>query len=363
MRHVSTHQERHQARVGSGDRLAANPPEGLTGQHRHAGRLLLEQISKHIGAKVKLAKGTKAEAAHVSDGLRFGTYYRAAGHLANPTTATFEQSADAPTAQQQAATFNPNCWVTIRRDGTTVIESSHSEQGQGILTGIMSAIVDEADSDWDKVEIYEAGLTSEAPYISHSITGGFTMMDDLARFRHAGATVRTMMKTAAANTWKVPVEEIETHKGVATHKASGKTATYGDLVRAARDLPVPTDITLKTRAEWDLIGKWVQRVDIPEKVDGSAIYPIDMDLPGMLTAVPVIGYTYGSTVRWYDDSDDAESAGRQEGRRGPAIREWLSPGIVGAGGQLLRRHAGRARAARGLEQLPRQSAEQPRDHG
>jgi len=264
--------------------------------------LLLEQITKHIGAKVKVAKGTKADAEHVSDGLRFGTYYRAAGHLSNPTTATFEQSADAPTAQQQAATFNPNCWVTIRRDGTTVIESSHSEQGQGILTGIMSAIVDEADADWDKVEIYEAGLSSEAPYISHSITGGFTMLDDLARFRHAGATVRTMMKTAAANTFKVPVEEIETHKGVATHKPSGKTATYGDLVRAARDLPVPTDITLKTRAEWDLIGKWVQRVDIPEKVDGSAIYPIDMDLPGMLVGVPVIGYTYGSTVRWFDAS-------------------------------------------------------------
>jgi len=264
--------------------------------------LLLEQISKHIGAKVTLAKGTKAEAAHVKDGLRFGTFYREAGHLSHPTTATFEQSADAPTAQQQAATFNPNCWVTIRRDGTTVIESSHSEQGQGILTGIMSAIVDEADSDWDKVEIYEAGLSSEAPYISHSITGGFTMMDDLARFRHAGATIRTMMKTAAANTWKVPVEEIETHKGVASHKASGRTATYGDLVRAARDLPIPTDVALKTRAEWDLIGKWVQRVDVPEKVDGSAIYPIDMDLPGMLTAVPVIGYTYGSTVRWYDAS-------------------------------------------------------------
>jgi isoquinoline 1-oxidoreductase beta subunit len=247
--------------------------------------LLLEQISKHVGAKVKVAKGTKAEAEHVSDGLRFGTFYREAGHLANPNATTFEQSADAPTEEQQAATFNPNCWVTIRRDGTTVIEASHSEQGQGILTGIMSAIVDEADSDWDKVEVYEAGLTSEAPYIAHSITGGFTMM-----------------KTAAANTWKVPLGEVETHKGVASHKASGKTATYGDLVKAARDLPIPTDITLKTRAEWDLIGKWVQRVDIPEKVDGSAIYPIDMDLPGMLVGVPVIGYTYGSTVRWFDAS-------------------------------------------------------------
>jgi isoquinoline 1-oxidoreductase beta subunit len=112
------------------------------------------------------------------------------------------------------------------------------------------------------------------------------------------------MKAAAASTWKVPVDQVETHKGVATHKASGKTANYGDLVKTARDLPVPkeSDVKLKARSDWQLIGKVVPRVDIPEKVNGSAIYPMDMDLPGMLVAVPVIGYTYGSTVRWYDDS-------------------------------------------------------------
>src|SRR5262249_54946480 len=213
------------------------------------------------------------------------------------THATFEQSADAPTAQAQAAQLTPNCWVTIRRDGTTVIESSHSEQGQGILTGIISVIVDEADSDWDKVEVYEAGLSSEAPYIAHSITGGFTMMDDLARLRHAGATVRALMKAAAARIWSVPGDEVETNKGVASHRASGKTASYGARVKTARDLPVPSDLKLKTRSEWHLIGKWVPRIDIPEKVDGSAIYPIDMDLPGMLVGVPVIGYTYGATIR------------------------------------------------------------------
>ena len=271
-------------------------------------------------AKVKIAKNKKADAAHVSDGLRLGTLYRTTGqpgHLARETPnaaanvaqylathATFEQSADAPTAQAQAAQLTPNCWVTIRRDGTTVIESSHSEQGQGILTGIISVIVDEADSDWDKVEIYEAGLSSEAPYISHSLTGGFVWKDDLSRLRHAGATIRSLMKAAAASTWKVPVDQVETHKGVATHKASGKTANYGDLVKTARDLPVPkeSDVKLKARSDWQLIGKLVPRVDIPEKVNGSAIYPMDMDLPGMLVGVPVIGYTYGSTVRWYDDS-------------------------------------------------------------
>jgi len=273
--------------------------------------LPLEHIGDQNAGNVKVSK-RQAEAAQVSDGLRLGTRYRTTGQgsrVARRTAqssvnvqAAFEQSADAPTAQQQAAQFTPNCWVTIRRDGTTVIESSHSEQGQGILTGIMSAIVDEADADWDKVEVYEAGLSSEAPYISHSITGGFTMMDDLARLRHAGATVRAMMKSAAASIWKVPAAEIETYKGVASHLASGQTSNYGDLVKTARDLPLPANVTLKTPSEWQLIGKWVPRIDIPEKVDGSAIYPIDMDLPGMLVGVPVIGYTYNSTVRWYDDS-------------------------------------------------------------
>jgi len=277
----------------------------------------MEPISKQPVAKV--AK-RKAEVAQVLDGLRLGTLYRTTGqpgHLARKTPnaaanvaqhlathAIFKQSADAPTAQAQAAQLTPNCWVTIRRDGTTVIESSHSEQGQGILTGIVSVLVDEADSDWDKVEIYEAGLSSEAPYISHSLTGGFVWKDDLTRLRHAGATIRSLMKAAAASMWKVPVDEIETYKGVASHLASGKTANYGDLVKTARDLPVPSegDVKLKSRSEWQLIGKLVPRVDIPEKVNGSAIYPMDMELPGMLVGVPVIGYTWGSTIRWYDDS-------------------------------------------------------------
>src|SRR5262249_32709039 len=111
-----------------------------------------------------------------------------------PTHATLDQSADTPMAQAQGSEVAPNCWGTSRRDGTTVIESSQSEQGEGILTGIISVIVDEADSDWDKVEIYEAGLSSEAPYISHSLTGGFVWKDDLSRLRHAGATVRSLMK-------------------------------------------------------------------------------------------------------------------------------------------------------------------------
>jgi isoquinoline 1-oxidoreductase beta subunit len=226
----------------------------------------------------------------------------------------------------------------------------------------MSAIGDEADSDWDKVEIYEAGLSSEAPYIAHSITGGFTMMDDLARFRYAGATVREMMKAAAAKNWNVSLGEIETHKGVATHKPSGRKASYGDLAAAARDVPVPKDPTLKTRADWNLIGKWVQRVDIPEKVDGSAIYPIDMDLPGMLVGV---------------GRSDTPTTRRSAGSTLPTLKV---PGVkkvvqvpefaVGYPQALLVLADNYYAATLGAQELrvvwdnyPANQAEQPRDHG
>jgi isoquinoline 1-oxidoreductase beta subunit len=279
--------------------------------------------AKHASptVKAKVSRHEEAPAHKVSDGLRFGTFYRRPGRFAHPEAAV-EQLAGTPSAEEQAGTFSPNAWVTITRDGTTIIESSHSEQGQGILTGIMATIVDEADSDWEKVEIFTAPLTSDTPYLMHSITGGFTMTDDFGLLGHAGATVRMMMKTAAAKVWNVPVEEVETHKGEAHHKASGRKTTYGELVPTARDLPIPSDFPLKSPDERQLIGKWIPRVDIPAKVDGSAVYPMDIDLPGMLVGVPVIGYTYGSTSYWYDDSATL---------RVPGVKQVVKVPVMGSG--------------------------------
>ncbi|HEY7066655.1 MAG TPA: molybdopterin cofactor-binding domain-containing protein [Chloroflexota bacterium] len=257
----------------------------------------------------------------LQQGLRFGTYYRMIGRGAQ-VKAGVEQMEDAPSPTEAATAFTPNVWITVTTDGTTVIECSHSEQGQGILTSVMAVMVDEADSDWDNVQIYMAPLASETPYLMHSITGGFTMLDNFKYLRHAGATVRAMMKAAAAQVWSVPVEEITTHKGVASHAKSGRQTTYADLVPVAKNVAVPTDVPLKSPDEWQLIGKWIPRVDVPAKVDGSAIFPMDIDLPGMLVGVPVIGYTFGSTSWWYDDSATLQV---------PGVKQVVKVPVMGSG--------------------------------
>src|SRR5262249_10785017 len=215
-------------------------------------------------APATIAVHDKPPADAAQQGLRFGTYYRMIGRGAQ-VKAGVHQMEDTPTAAAVATAYTPNVWITVTTDGTTVIECSHSEQGQGILTSITAMMVDEADSDWDNVQIYMAPLASETPYAMHSITGGLTMMDNFTYLRHAGATVRAMMKAAAAQVWSVPVEEITTHKGVASHAKSGRQSTYGELVPVAKNVAVPTDVPLKSPDEWQLIGKWIPRVDVPAK--------------------------------------------------------------------------------------------------
>ena len=100
-------------------------------------------------------------------------------------------------------------------------------------------------------------------------------------------------KLAAAQRWSVPVGELIAKQGKVTHAASKRSATYGELASTAAQQKAPSDIVLKSPEQWTLIGKPLKRFDIPAKCDGSAIYGIDVRVPGMLYAAiaqcPVFG--------------------------------------------------------------------------
>src|SRR5262249_32132325 len=102
--------------------------------------------------------------------------------------------------------------------------------------------------------------------------------------RKGGAAARMMLVQAAANEWKVPAAEITAANSVLTHKASGRTTTYGKLAEAAAKLEAPTEIALKNPKDWKLAGKGVLRLDTTDKVTGAQTYGIDIKVPGMLNA-------------------------------------------------------------------------------
>jgi isoquinoline 1-oxidoreductase subunit beta len=197
-------------------------------------------------------------------------------------------------AKPSSASFDANPFVQIKTDGTIVLFAKNPEVGQGVKTSLPMIVAEELDADWTKVHVEQAVIDVKlyGPQVAGGSTSTPTNWDLL---RRAGATARAMLVTAAAQKWKVPESEITTEKSVAYHRASNRSATYGELASAAAALPVPSadSLRLKTRAEYKLLGTRVTGVDNPKIVTGQPLFGIDARMPGMLfasfTKAPAIG--------------------------------------------------------------------------
>jgi isoquinoline 1-oxidoreductase beta subunit len=201
--------------------------------------------------------------------------------------------------EADARVFEPNIWLSIAGNGDTTIWLAKAEMGQGVYTALPMLIADELDADWSRTRI--AQTLVEPRYAEFVGTGGSSSVrNSFEPLRRAGAAARQMLMTAAAARWSVPVSDCRTEAGVVIHTSSGRRAPYGTLVDAAARLPVPDKPQLKQPAQFRLIGTRVPRLDTPMKVDGSAVYGIDVRLPGMLFAVIARCPVYGGTLATFD---------------------------------------------------------------
>jgi isoquinoline 1-oxidoreductase beta subunit len=205
---------------------------------------------------------------------------------------------------QTAGAFAPNQWLKIDRDGIVTITNSVPEMGQGSLTTMPMIIADELDADWAKIKVEQAPANPKLyanPVTGAQAYGGSRgVRDHLQMWRKAGAAAREMLKQAAAQEWGVKIEEVETEPSVVVHKSSGRRLAYGQLVDKASQLPVPQDPKLKTRAEFRYIGKGQPRLDTREKANGSAVYGVDVKVPGMLIASIERCPVFGGKVQSFD---------------------------------------------------------------
>ncbi len=222
-----------------------------------------------------------------------------------------------------------NAWVKLDSDNIVTAVIPHVEMGQGVYTALAQMLADEMDAEWSKVRILEA--PADKQYVSDSIGRDFLFPDlevpalleptvtggilELAQamglqftggsysvratgqraMRTAGAAAREMLVEAAASEWQVPASEITTADSMLIHAKSGKSEPFAKFARAAAEQSLPAKPTLKSPENYKIMGQPKKRHDIPEKVDGSAIFGIDADVPGMkyaaVKAPPVIGAT------------------------------------------------------------------------
>ena len=181
----------------------------------------------------------------------------------------------------------PPGWVRIAPDGSVTILSNTSEIGQGTGTAIAQMLADEMDLDWKTVRIEMAPLEKQfinAGWGEYATYGSGGVARQFTQLRKAGAQARAMLVSAAAAEWKVPSAECDTQLGAVLHKPSGRKLPYARLVQQAAAQPVPADPPLMPKERWRYMGKDVARLDLPAKTDGSAVYGIDVKVPGMLHA-------------------------------------------------------------------------------
>jgi isoquinoline 1-oxidoreductase subunit beta len=212
------------------------------------------------------------------------------------------QSSTAPGAS--ANTFMPNAFVRIGTDERVTVIVNHSEMGQGVYTSLPMLLADELDADWTKVGFEPAPVDPKYnhPAFGIQMTGGSSSVySGLQQFREAGATARAMLIAAAAQHWNVDASTCLTESGAVFNKKNQKL-TYGQLAVAAAKLTPPEHVQLKDPKNFTLIGKPIKRLDTPEKLNGGAVFGIDVKLPGMLTAVIARPPIFGAKMKSFDDA-------------------------------------------------------------
>jgi isoquinoline 1-oxidoreductase subunit beta len=205
-----------------------------------------------------------------------------------------------------ADSFAPNAFVRIDHDGKVTLIMPYVEMGQGTYTSISMLIAEELEVGLDQVQVEHAPANDALyanPLIGFQATGGSTAVRAAWEpLRTAGATARSMLISAAAETWQVEASACHAEKGAVMHGATGRTLGYGALVDKAAAQPVPDKVALKDPKDFKLIGTPAKRVDSPDKVNGKAEFGIDVKLSGMKIATLAQCPVFGGKVASLDDS-------------------------------------------------------------
>lgn len=228
-------------------------------------------------------------------------------------------------------------WVKVGADNTVTAIIPHGEMGQGIHTALSAMLAEEMEADWESMEIMEAPAEKDYanfPLIREfmiggkdvpgmvfdtlngaflkigqgmnmQITGGSTSVrfTGTGAMLTAGAAARELLLKAAAKTWDVPLGELRAEKSFIYHDKSNKSAAFGEFAELAATYKPNIQPKLKARSEYKLIGQSLPRVDIPAKVDGTAMFGIDAEVEGMKYGTVMAAPVHGQSVASLDSSE------------------------------------------------------------
>jgi isoquinoline 1-oxidoreductase beta subunit len=194
-----------------------------------------------------------------------------------------------------------NSYLSIAADGLITLYSPNPELGQNIMTSFPMIVAEELDADWTKVKVVQAPLDTSR--FDRQVTGGSGAVPHSWKLlRTAGATARYMLVAAAAKKWNVAPAECKTENAFVIHTSSGKKLSYGELAEEACNIPVPSEVKLKDRKDFKIIGTAVKNVESKKIYTGQPLFGIDFQREGMLHAMIQRPKAFGLKIKSVDSS-------------------------------------------------------------
>ncbi|GEM49214.1 xanthine dehydrogenase family protein molybdopterin-binding subunit [Deinococcus cellulosilyticus] len=217
----------------------------------------------------------------------------------------------------------PDAWFEIREDSTLRLYVTKSEMGQGIHTALAQLAAEELGLKVTDLDVVQS-TTRQGPKDSFGTGASASILTSFRPMREAAATFREMLLKAGSGQLQKPAEQLElTATGVRV-KGTEQQALYADLARQEGMWEVPkTPPVLKKVRGFQVIGTSAQRIDLPAKVTGEAIYGYDARLPGMLYGAVLRPPTLEANLK----SADVSQVSRQPGVK--TVHVDLEAGFVG----------------------------------
>ena len=205
-----------------------------------------------------------------------------------------------------ADAFVPNAFIRIGSDGQIVLTMPYVEMGQGTYTSIPMLIAEELEVDLKQVRLEHAPPNEKLytnPLLGVQATGNSNAMRGAWQpLRQAGAAAKSMLIAAAAKSWNVDPASCRAHNSEVLHQPTGRSIKYGALAADAARMPVPENVVLKRPQDFRLIGTPAKRLDTPAKVNGTAVYGIDVRPPGVKIATLAQSPVFGGRVKRVNDA-------------------------------------------------------------
>ena len=209
-------------------------------------------------------------------------------------------------ADAVSAPFAPSAFIRIPTSGPVTLTMPYVEMGQGTYTAISMLIAEELELDLNQIALEHAPPNEKLyanPLLGVQATGNSNAIRGAWRpMREAGAKARTMLIAAAAERWNVDPASCRAQSGEVLHPATGRRVSYGELVTEAARMPVPDTVALKQTKDFKLVGTPAKRLDLPSKVNGTAIFGIDVRPAGVKIATLAQSPVFGGRLKTVDET-------------------------------------------------------------